>query len=410
MKTWLAAVTMLGALSVQAGPPGDGRMSEMGRPSRGDGRGQEMGPRVLYDVKNLVSAGGTSSAGNGINDLGWVTGSSNLPGDTAAHASVWIHGFRVDLGTLGGPSSNVAWPVKSDLGIISGIAETNEPNPLGERWSCRFFFPGASTRLNCRGVVWEFGQIRALPLFPGGYNSFATGTNGRRQTVGWSENGVHDTSCTGTQVLQFRAVMWGPGTDQMQELPPLPPDSTSAATAVNDRGQVVGISGACSIAVGGLSARAMVLWENGQPTEIPNFGGIAWNTPMAINRWGDVVGFANASAADGVDPNFRAFLWTRRGGLRQLLLPGDTSSQALGINDWGQVVGQSCGPGGCRGFLYQHGRLSDLNDMLVPDYTGHIEFAGDIDNHGRITGQASDPAGGQVFVAFVASPTQHAGD
>ena len=137
---------------------------------------------------------------------------------------------------------------------------------------------------------------------------------------------------------------------------------------MNDRGQAVGISGACSIAVGGLSARAMVLWENGQPTEIPNFGGIAWNTPMAINRWGDVVGFANASAADGADPNFRAFLWTRRGGLRQLLLPGDTSSQALGINDWGQVVGQSCGPGGCRGFLYQHGRLSDVNDMLVPGY------------------------------------------
>jgi hypothetical protein len=53
-------------------------------------------------------------------------------------------------------------------------------------------------------VVWEFGQIRALPLFPGGYNSFATGTNGRRQTVGWSENGVHDPTCTGTQVLQFR--------------------------------------------------------------------------------------------------------------------------------------------------------------------------------------------------------------
>jgi uncharacterized membrane protein len=133
---------------------------------------------VLYEVRNLSSAGGTSSAGNGINDLGWVTGSSNLPGDTTAHSTVWIHGFRADLGTLGGPSSNVAWPVKSDDGIISGIAETNQPNPLGERWSCRFFFPGAATTLNCRGVVWEFGQIRALPLFPGGFNSFATGTTG----------------------------------------------------------------------------------------------------------------------------------------------------------------------------------------------------------------------------------------
>src|SRR5437016_13320529 len=27
-------------------------------------------------------------------------------------------------------------------------------------------------------------------------------------------------------------------------------------------------------------------------------GGVAWNTPMAINEWGDVVGFSNVSAGD----------------------------------------------------------------------------------------------------------------
>src|SRR5499433_1422785 len=128
MKTWIAALTMVCALAAQAGTPGDGRDSGgMGRRPRSEGSGNETGRR-LYAVRNLVSAGGTSSAGNGINDLGWVTGSSNLPGDTAAHASVWIQGFRADLGTLGGPNSNVAWPVKSDDGIISGIAETDELN------------------------------------------------------------------------------------------------------------------------------------------------------------------------------------------------------------------------------------------------------------------------------------------
>jgi len=399
MKTWIATLTMVWAFAAQAVPPGDGRDTGMGHRSRNEGSGNETA-RPLYAVRNLVSAGGTSSAGNGINDLGWVTGSSNLPGDTVAHASIWIQGFRADLGTLGGPNSNVAWPVKSDDGIISGIAETDQLHPLGERWSCRFFFPSTTTKV-CRGVVWEFGQIRALPLFPGGIDSFATGTNGRRQTVGWSENGVLDPTCAGSQKLQFRAAMWGPGPDQMQELPPLSPDSTSAATAINDRGQVVGISGACSIAVGGLSARAMVLWENGKPTEIPAFGGIAWNTPMAINRWGAVAGFANASAADGANPNFRAFVWTRGSGIKQLLLPGDVNSQALGINDWGQVVGQSCGPTVCRGFLYQNGQIIDLNDAVAPGYSGHIEFAGDIDNQGRITGQASE--GGSLF-AFIATP------
>ena len=400
MRTWIAALTMLGGLAAHAGPPGDGRDMDMGHPGRGDGQGQSSGNRVLYTVRNLSSLGGTSSAGNGLTDNGWVTGSSNLAGDTASHGTIWIRGFLVDLGTLGGPNSNVAWPVKNDHGVVSGIAETNDPNPLGERWSCRFFFASTTGKV-CRGVVWEFGQIRALPLFPGGTMSFATGTNNQRETVGWSENGVLDPTCTGSQKLQFRAAMWGPGPTQMQELPPLPPDSTSAATAVNDHGQAVGISGACSIAVGGLSARGMVLWENGRATEIPSCGGIAWNTPMAINRWGDVVGFANASAADGASPNFRAFFWSRRTGLKMLLLPGDTSSQALGINDWGQVVGQSCGPSVCRGFLYQNGQIVDLNDHLAPGYPGHIEFAGDIDPHGRITGQASQ--GGQ-FYAFIATP------
>jgi len=55
----------------------------------------------------------------------------------------------------------------------------------------------------------------------------------------------------------------------------------------------------------------------------------------------------------------------------------------------------------CRGFLYQNGQIVDLNDHLAPGYPGHIEFAGDIDPHGRITGQASQ--GGQ-FYAFIATP------
>jgi uncharacterized membrane protein len=91
-----------------------------------------------------------------------------------------------------------------------------------------------------------------LPPFAGGYNSYATGANNRGQVVGWAENGVHDSTCnTAFQILQFRAALWEPN-GEMRELPPLPGDSTSAATAINDKGQVVGISGACGIAVGGI--------------------------------------------------------------------------------------------------------------------------------------------------------------
>ena len=170
---------------------------------------------------------------------------------------------------------------------------------------------------------------------------------------------------------------------------------------------MVGISGICDQAVGRLSAIHSVLWEHGsgRPIEIGDLGGVAWNTPMAINQRGDVVGFANASAADGANFNPRAFLWIRGQGIRNLgAVPGDLTSQATGINEWRQIVGQSCDVNdNCRGFLWQNGEMTDLNDLVVGDYDDLITTANDIDDFGRITGQAFDADTGQFF-AFVAKP------
>ena len=74
-------------------------------------------------------------------------------------------------------------------------------------------------------------------------HSHAAGANNLRQIVGWAENDVRDDSWTKTPKLQFHAVIWGPGHDQIQDLPPLGTHTSGAATALNDRGQVVGISG-----------------------------------------------------------------------------------------------------------------------------------------------------------------------
>jgi probable HAF family extracellular repeat protein len=178
----------------------------------------------------------------------------------------------------------------------------------------------------------------------------------------------------------------------------------SAATAINDRGQVVGISGICANAVGGFSAAHAVLWENGTPTDLGDIGGAAWNTPMAINHRGEVVGFANLPDGDPGAFNAHAFLWTEEGGMRDLgTLPGDALSQALGINGRGQVVGLSCtaGFGICRAFLWEDGVMTDLK-ALTGGYAGHLIFANDINDAGVITGQALDPETGDA-VAFRAT-------
>lgn len=220
--------------------------------------GAEQPRPTLYHVTRLGSLGGTTSAGNSINNRGWIAGSSNLAGDTMTHATLWRNGATIDLGTLGGPNSAVLWPVKNNGGMIVGVAETARTDPLGEAWSCSFFFPLPATGHTCLGFVWQGGKIRPLPTL-GGNNGFAAGVNNRGQVVGWAENTVHDPACNPPQVLQFRAVRWGTRRDQVHELPPLTGDTVSAATAINDRGQVVGISGICADAVGGFSAAHAVL-------------------------------------------------------------------------------------------------------------------------------------------------------
>jgi probable HAF family extracellular repeat protein len=358
----------------------------------------------LYQVTPLSSNGGAVSRGNSINNRGWIAGYSNLPGDQNRHATLWANGSRLDLGTLGGPNSSVAWPVKNNHGLLAGIAQTATPEPLGERWSCSAFFPGATgTGYTCLGFAWKNGVMKALPTL-GGHNGFATGANDRGQIVGWAENTVHDPTCVPPQVLQFHAVIWGPEEGRVRPLPPLPGDSSSAGTAINDRGQVVGISGTCDQAVGRFTARHAVLWEDGTVNDIGAIGGETWNTPMAINQQGDVVGFASLPGSDPDDPVLHAIFWSRDGGIRDLgTLPGDATSEAHGINGRRQVVGLSCGASDCRAFLWEDGVMTDLNTLVAPGYSGHLYMAQDVNDIGEITGRAVDPETGEL-PAFLAVP------
>lgn len=368
------------------------------------------GWHVVYRVQILGSLGGTSSTANSLNDRGWTVGRSNLPGNQSRHATLWRDGQLVDLGTLGGPNSNVLFPVKNTRGIISGISQTNELDPNNETWSCGYFFPGATgTGRKCVGFQWKNGVMTPLDTL-GGTHGFATGTNNWGNTVGWAENSVHDASCNPPQVLQFRAVIWGENGHVVKQLPPLPGDTVSSATAINDRGQVVGISGICADAVGGFSAIHNVLWENGRATNIGDLGGVAWNTPAAINFGGDITGFANAPGTVGDDFKPLAFLKLRGQTLRSLGTlagangaPNDVTSQSTSINEWRQVVGQSCNADGdCRAFLWQNGTMTDLQ-TLAEVGAPVLYSANDIDDFGRIAGQAYDPISTQ-FVAFFATP------
>jgi probable HAF family extracellular repeat protein len=359
-----------------------------------------------YQVRNLGSLGGTSSAGISINNFGLVSGSSNLQGNQSMRAALWLNGSAFDLGTLGGANSGITWPVKNDVGVLVGIAETAQVDPLGENWSCSAFFP-ATTGHVCLGFVWRWGHMRALPTL-GGNNGFAAGSNNRGLIVGWAENTMHDPTCdpTSTQVLQFKPVVWGPDDHDIRALPLISGDTSGAATAINDRDQVVGISGICDQAVGRYTAIHAVMWQNNTVINLGSLGVPAWNTPMAINRRGVVVGFANAPGGGSAGNfNVHAFIWTAAGGMHDLgTLPGDSTSQALSINDEGLIVGESCNSAGaCRAVLWRDGNMVDLNTLVAPGYNDQLVSANDVNDAGAITGQSLNATTG-VSSAFLALP------
>jgi len=372
----------------------------------------------LYRVINLGDPqGGPISQGTSNNQPRWTVGFSTSP-DFTMQAELWRNGTAKSLGTLGGPNSAVAWPNRNDHGLIVGISETSELQPLGENWSCFlavFFVPSGHV---CRGFVWRNGTMSALPTL-GGDSGFATGVNNLGQIVGWAENNTHDPTCnefTNTgQVLQFEAVMWVWDHEGYRAvaLPPYPGDLDGAATAINQWGAAVGITGICDGAIGGGTAEHMVMWRDGRiMRSLPTLGGAYWNTPMDINNRGDVAGFGDLPG-DGptfAQSNFHAFFWSARpyncngktitGTCDLGTLDGKGRSEAIGLNDLDQVVGLSSSG---HAFLWQNGKMTDLNERVVPGTTLILTNAQEINDRGEITGQATDPSTGAT-VAFDAIP------
>jgi probable HAF family extracellular repeat protein len=369
------AITVLAALAMSL------ELSAQNVPS---GAGQ-----IHYSVINLGTLGGTESNGfGGVNNRGWVTGDANLAGDQNEHAVLWRDGIITDLGTLGGPNSSVAMPVKDDRGFVVGVAQIAMVDPLNELWGTTFVCtPSVSCQGSqnlVRGFVWENGVMTALPTL-GGNNSGALGVNNRGQIVGAAETANQDPNCVAPQVLDFKAVVWGPRRGEIEVLPMLPGDTVATALAINDNGQAVGTSGLCQGPTSGLALRHAVLWQHDTVTNLGSLGGVMSNAANGINNRGQVVGQSNLPG----DAVTHAFLW-QKGVMTDLgTLPGDSNSIAFDINEKGQIVGISCDMNfNCRPFLWDDEVMTDLNTLIPPNSPLYLTFGGGINDRGEIAGSA----------------------
>ena len=162
------------------------------------------------------------------------------------------------------------------------------------------------------------------------------------------------------------------------------------AVAINNAGHVAGYNG------NRFAARAYLWTPGGAVQDLGTLGGpYAW--AYAINEAGEVAG--GSITADGRQ---HAFLWSAAAGIQDLgTLPGAISSTARGINDLGQVVGESTFPGSDpaaarrHAFLWTPGvGMQDLG-TLGGRLTSSIAY--DINNAGQVVGRG-------FLAAFVPPP------
>jgi probable HAF family extracellular repeat protein len=341
-----------------------------------------------YSVIELGPMGGTFSQAFFVNNNRLVGGVSTVR-DGTQHATFWGLGLKMDIGAPG--VNSAAFGInQSGQALIQ--TETSAKDPNSEN------FCGYGTGLQCRAAVWQGGVMTTLATL-GGYNSTVGQINQLGEMAGIAENSTRDPECppgvafsgTGPQVLDFEAVIWGPAPGQIRELHPLPGDTVGMALWMNDNGQAVGASGRCGntmpppIAFGPHA----VLWEkDGSVTDLGNLGAAVGNLATAINNRGQVVGISSLTGQSPPTTGIHAFLWTTQTGMRDLgALPGDVASVGASINDSGEVVGPSFDKdGNPRAFLWQNGVMTDLNTLIPDSSPLYLLFAEAINSSGEIAG------------------------
>ena len=357
--------------------------------------------QASYRVTDLGALGNDNlSCAMSINNEGWVViqDASMVPGEQdnaggkilKASDAIEINGSQFDLGTLGGKNSWMNWGEINDFGQIVGDSETAVPDPNGED-VCTF-----GTHLTCRPFLWEFFRMRALPTL-GGNNGQASAINNRGQIVGFAEDGTVDSSCPAntTNNRTQLPVLWENGRAKAKALP-TGNDPSGNALWINDKGQIVGFTGACA------ATNHAAVWDHGDVSTLPDNATGA--EAFGNNNRGQIVGFVGAP--DSGIPN--AALWQNDTLINLGLLPGDLGGIASGINDNGQVVGSNFDSQGNwnHAFIWQNNVMTDLKTLFPANSNLLPVMANKINERGQISGMAivlSGPAKNNIH-AFIATP------
>jgi probable HAF family extracellular repeat protein len=363
-------------------------------------------------------AGNASSAANGISDFGIVYGQAQngitdpLTGFPEAHAVWWVNRKIIDLGTLGG-SQSAAWKANL-LGQTVGASLTAQPDPFafepmaacrftpitgtGSNWMSfaenSFFAPGAT---ETHATLWWGGAKVDMGTL-GGPDSVAADVNLLGQAVGWSYASYQANQFG---VPDVRPFLWNPLTRKMRDLGSLG-GACSIAAEINNRGDVIGHS-----TLANNTTEHPFLWTaRGGMRDLGTLGG-GFAHANHINDRGEIVGYSTmVPSGQGQAPTYlkgRAFYW-KDGTMTNLGTFGDDYSDVNGINNRGQIVGETFDPFGdaTHGWISERGGpIVDLDTLIDPNSGFHIIAGVYIGDDGEIGARAIAPDGTEHPVKLV---------
>jgi probable HAF family extracellular repeat protein len=338
---------------------------------------------TTYTITELGTGGGRQSFGYSLNDGGTSVGKSQPQGIRYFHAAEWnTAGTKTDLGVLGNNKFSIANGI-NNTGFIAGSSNyaTNPTLYHAFRWDPGTqtmtdlgVLPGATSPLSFGQGINSTGSVAGYSSYSGAatdkYHAFRwdsgtqmmtdLGTLGGDDSRAYAVNNgniVVGSSMNGSSSYN-RAFKWSGGV--MTDLGLLQQWSQNGtpvgaeAYGVNNLGDVAG----GSFYVAGIHDTAIwhgAIWKaGGTVVDLGNLGqGGDWSQAFDVNDGGLAVGWANTTFGDSPK---HAFVWYGSGSiqdLNNLLVNGGgwLLTSATKINSSGQIVGYGTHNGLPRGFL-----------------------------------------------------------